>query len=747
MKEQKHNVTAEDLGITISTGTLAKQANGSVTISMGDTCVLVNATAANSRRPDQDYFPLMVDYREKFAAAGRFPGGYFKREGRPSEKEVLTSRLCDRPLRPLFPKGFMNEIQIIGMLLSTDLTNEPDVLMVNGASAALMCSNIPFNGPIGCVRVGEIDGEFVVNPTNEQLFESRLDLVYVGNEKDMMMIEGSADQLSEERFIEALEFAHEKTGSIIAAQKELAAKVNIEKKEFELVTVEPKVMEICTKIANEKLDNAVFQDNKTDRTEAVNAVKEEAKAAVIAELGEENLDAFQINMAFDELQEAVYRKHIMDHEKRVDNRGLKDLRPITCETDIIPRVHGSSLFERGETQALVTITLGTSKDVQDLDALTGGAQSKSFILHYNFPPFSVGETGRFGMTSRREIGHGALAERSLLPVVPPEDEFPYSIRIVSETLESNGSSSMAAVCGGCLALMDAGVPILAPIAGISTGLITENDGQDNITKHRVLTDILGAEDHFGDMDFKISGSREGITGFQLDLKIKGLPIEIAREAVMQNKEARMKILDIMAAKLEGPRSELKESSPRIHQMNIDPDKIGALIGPGGKNIKRITELTGAQVDINEDNSGRIMIFSHDGEALQRAIEEVELSVGEIEVGKTYRGLVKNVMDFGVFVECLPGKEGLVHVSELAEERVDNPEDVCKTGEELTVKCIGVDDRGRVRLSRKAALCEAKGIPYEPSEAPRPSRGGDRGGRGGDRGGRGRGDRQHSGARR
>lgn len=730
MINQKYTVTIEELGITLSTGSLAKQANGSVTITLGETCVFVSATAAESLRPDQDYFPLTVDYREKFAAAGRFPGGYFKREGRPSEKEILTGRLCDRPLRPLFPKGFMNEVQIIGMLLAADLVNEPDVLMVNGASAALMCSNIPFNGPIACIRVGDINGEFVVNPTNEQLFDSRLDLIYVGNENDVMMIEGSADQLAEERFLEALEFAHQRIQPIIAAQKELASMVNPRKKEFKLTTVDPEVLKFCAEATKERLLTAVFQDNKAERAEAVKVLKEEVTKAATEKFGAENLKHVDINLAFEELQEEVYRQNILHVDKRADGRGSKDLRPISAQIDILPRVHGSSLFERGETQSLVLATLGTSKDVQELDALTGGAQSKSFILHYNFPPFCVGETGRFGMTGRREIGHGALAERSLLPVVPPEDEFPYSIRLISEILESNGSSSMASVCGGCLALMDAGVPIIAPVAGISTGLITESDSNGKITKYSILTDILGAEDHFGDMDFKIAGSREGITGFQLDLKIKGLPIEIAKEAVMQCREARLKILDIMSETIPQSREGLKKHAPRIQQMQISPDKIGALIGPGGKNIKRITEITGALIDINEDNSGRILVFSNDEEALKRAVEEIELSVGEIEVGKTYRGVVRSVKEFGAFVECMPGKEGLVHVSELAETRVERVEEVCREGDEMMVKCIGVDDKGRVRLSRKAALCEAKGIPYEASEAraPRSSGRDDRGGR-------------------
>ena len=725
MDIQKHTVEVEGLDLRFSTGTLAKQANGAVTIQHGETTLFVSAVAANSLRPDQDFFPLTVDYREKFSAAGRFPGGYFKREGKPSEKEILTSRLCDRPLRPLFPKGFMNEVQIIGLLLSADLTHEPDILMVNAASAALMVSDIPWGGPVGCVRVGEIDGEFVLNPNNDQLFESHLDLIYVGNEKEMMMIEGSADQMPEERFIEALEFAHAGIQKIIAAQRELAKIAGKAKREFDLVNVDEQVLELCREHAAKKLEDAVFQDGKLERQASVAALQEEAAEIVKNKVGEEVFDENQVRMAFEVLQEEVYRSNILDHGKRSDGRGNEDLRPIMCKAGVLPQVHGSSVFERGETQALVVSTLGTSRDSQDLDALTGGPQSKSFILHYNFPPFSVGETGRFGFTSRREQGHGALAERSLLPVIPKEDDFAYSIRVVSEITESNGSSSMASICGGCLSLMDAGVPIIAPVAGISAGLVSSHDSDGNIDKHVILTDILGSEDHFGDMDFKIAGTRKGVTGFQLDLKISGLPFDIAKKAIAQATQARYKILDIMQEEIPEHRKELKSSAPRIHQMQINPEKIGALIGPGGKNIKRITEVTGAQIDIDEDNSGKVAIYAANGDALNRAIEEVEMIVSEIELNKTYRGVVRSVKDFGVFVECIPGQEGLVHVSELAEFRVENPEEVCKIGDELVVKCIDIDDKGRVRLSRKAALCEAAGKPYEVKARPQ-SNGGGRG---------------------
>lgn len=731
--QQEYSVTIEEYGLTISTGSIARQANGSVTVSVGGTEVLVTATAANElRSPDQDFFPLTVDYREKFAAAGRFPGGYFKREGRPSEKEILTSRQVDRPLRPLFPKGFMNEVQVIGLLLATDKTTDPDILMINGASAALLCSDIPWNGPIAGVRIGEVDGEFVVNPTHAQMDESALDLVYVGNEQDMMMIEGSADQLPDERFIEALEFAQKAIQKIIAAQRELAAKCGKPKKEFPLVICDPKVFELCEKIANtdDKLAKAVYLPGKLERNAAVDAVKAEAKEAVLAAFGEDNVDPRHVNIAFEELQEKVYREGILNKGVRADGRALDQLRPISCRTDVLPSVHGTGLFQRGETQALVIATLGTGKDAQELDGLAGGPKSKTFILHYNFPPFSVGECGKFGSPGRREIGHGALAERSLVPVLPSEEDFPYSIRLSSEIMESNGSTSMASVCGGTLALMDAGVPISAPVAGISCGLVTLPDENGKIVKHVVLTDIIGAEDHFGDMDFKICGTAAGITGFQLDLKIHGLPIEIAKEAIRQNRVARDKILGMITEAKAAPNATVKPTAPRIHTVMIPPDKIGALIGPGGKNIRRICELSGAQIDINEDNSGRVDIFATSEESMQLAISEINLVAAQIEVGKTYKGIVRSIKEFGCFVECLPGQEGLVHISELTDERLDKVEDLCKLGDEIIVKCVGIDEKGRVRLSRRAAIAEKEGRPYEPRAAE--PRGGDRPRRGGDR---------------
>ncbi len=706
--KHKYEVEVSDYGINFLTGTLAKQANGAVMVNLGETNVLVTAVVSPNVLPGQDFFPLTVDYREKFSAAGRMPGGYGKREGKPSEKEILTARMCDRPLRPLFPKGFLNEVQIIGTLFSTDSENEADVLMVNGASAALMCSDIPWNGPIACVRIGEINGEFVINPTNSQILQSTLDLIYVGNERHMMMIEGNAAQIPEERFLEALNFGQQKIQPIIAAQRELARIVGKQKKEFHLNVVDEKVLNICDRFS-EKLVSAVFQPSKIKRENAVAEIKAEALDTVNSELTDAEDHIAQVNMAFEVLQERVYRDNILDNFKRVDGRQLDEIRPIECDVSVLPVVHGSALFQRGETQALVSLTLGCQKDSQEIDAITGGISSKSFYLHYNFPPFSVGEAGRIGSVGRREIGHGALAERSLLPVIPSEENFPYTVRVVSDILESNGSSSMASVCGGCLALMDAGVPISDMVAGISVGLVTRKNDNNDIISSVLLTDIIGTEDHFGDMDFKLCGTRKGITGVQLDLKIDGLPLELARKAIFQSRDARLKILDIMSAVQSEPRKELSASAPRISVLKIHPSKIGALIGPGGKTVKRITDLTGAKIDISED--GVVSIFANSQENLDFSINEINAIVCDIEVNKVYRGVVKSVKEFGVFVECLPGKEGLVHVSELADFRIENPEDVCKIGDEIIVKCIGVDDKGRVRLSRRAVICDAKKIPY------------------------------------
>jgi len=713
--QQKHNVTVPGLGITFSTGTYAGLANGAVNVCVGETNVFVTACIAQSTKPGQDFFPLTVDYREKYAAAGRFPGGFFKREGRPSEKEILTSRLCDRPCRPLFPEGLLNEVQIIGQLMSADQINDSDISMVNGASAALAISDIPWGGPIGCVRVALIDGQFLANPTIEQMYSSSLDLIYVGTKKDMLMIEGSADQLPEEEFIKALEFGHQAIQPVIAAIEELQKLAGKTKSTFPLVGATPAARAIIERVVpTERIVAAIFGKEKAARSAGVKALKEEAKAALVAELGADKFTDVDLNVVFEDLQYKAYRKNVLEKGVRADGRGQRDLRPLNASVGVLPRVHGSATFQRGDTQNIALTTLGPTKDAQELDGLTGGAKSKSFILHYNFPPFSVGETGRFGAPGRREVGHGALAERSLVPVLPPEDAFPYSIRVVSEIMSSNGSTSMALICGGCLSLMDAGVPITAPVAGISCGLMTQSDANGGIEKWVTITDILGEEDHFGDMDFKLAGTTKGITGFQLDLKINGLPFEIAKTAIMQARDARIEILKVMLASLPAPRADLSKYAPRIQTIQIDPEKIGLLIGPGGKTIRRITETTGAQIDIAEDDSGKVFIYSNNGDAMARAIAEIDGLCGggsggggtPIEVGKLYHGRVTGIKEFGCFVECTPGKEGLCHISELADFRVRRTEDVVKMGEMIWVKCVGIDERsGKVRLSRKAAMKE------------------------------------------
>ncbi len=722
---QKHSVNIPELRLNIATGSLAKFANGAVTVSSGETVVFVAATVAAGIKPGQDFFPLTVDYREKYSAAGRFPGGYFKREGKPSEKEVLTSRLCDRPCRPLFPEGFLNEVQVIGLLLAADQKHESDIAMVNGASAALAISDIPWNGPIGCVRVALIDGAFVANPTIEEMFQSSLDLIYVGNEKDMLMIEGSADQLPEDKFIEALEFAHKAIQPIIAAIKQLVAVAGKPKATFELVTAKPESRAIIERVVGGKVSAAIFGKEKAERSANIKALKAEATAALVAELGVGKFADHEVGVVFEELQYKAYRATVLERGVRADGRDAKSLRPISCEVGVLPRVHGTGLFQRGDTQGLVVTTLGPTKEAQDMDGLTGGATSKSFILHYNMPPFTVGETGRFGAAGRREIGHGALAERSLVPVLPPEDAFPYSIRVVSEIMASNGSTSMASICGGCLSLMDAGVPIIAPVAGISCGLMTSNKEDGSIDKWVTITDILGEEDHFGDMDFKLAGTTKGITGFQLDLKINGLPFEIAKTAIFQAREARIEILKVMLASIPAPRATLSTYAPRIQTIQINPEKIGLLIGPGGKTIRRIVEVTGAQIDIADDDSGKVFIYSNNADAMNRAVEEIDALCGggaQIEVGKTYNGRVTSTKEFGAFVECMTGKEGLVHISELADFRVRRTEDVVKVGDSILVKCIGIDEKtGKVRLSRKAALKDKEQAAQAPAAQQPPAK--------------------------
>ncbi|HEY2712292.1 MAG TPA: polyribonucleotide nucleotidyltransferase [Chthoniobacterales bacterium] len=687
--------------ITIETGKIAKLADGSVIVSCGETIVLTSAVSATTVKPGQDFFPLTVDYREKAAAVGKFPGGYFKREGRPTEKETLTSRMTDRPLRPLFPSGYFYDTQIISILLSADGENDPDILALNGASAALCVSDIPFSGPIGAVRVGRVNGEFVANPTHSERVQSDLDLVYVGTENDIIMIEGAANELPEEDFVRSLEFAHGHAREMIRIQKELATQVGKPKREMPLMKVNPEMLEIADRVAGDRIEAALYTEGKVARSKAVDGLREEVRNAVLEKFAE--AEPFDINQAFDYIQKKSFRSNILDKQKRVDGRGYEDLRPISCEVGVLPRAHGSAIFQRGETQALALATLAPIEEAQMIDAYGGGEQSKRFILHYNFPPFSVGETGRFGGASRREIGHGALAERSVEPVVPNEESFRYAIRVTSEVMESNGSTSMASVCSGMLALMDAGVPVKTPVAGISVGLVTENDETGNLKRYNLLTDIIGAEDHFGDMDFKLCGTRTGVTGFQLDLKLPGISHKILSEAIYRARDARGKILDIMAGALAEPRSELSKYAPRIETIKINPEKIGALIGPGGKTIKGIVAETGAEINIEDD--GSVHIYATSGESMARAKEIIGGMTKEIEIGETYHGRVVSIKEFGAFVEVFPGKDGLVHISELADFRVRRVEDVAKIGEMIWVKCIGIDDKGRVKLSRKAALKE------------------------------------------
>jgi polyribonucleotide nucleotidyltransferase len=700
-----HNVTVHvgPSPIVIETGKLAKLADGAVTVRSGETIVMVSAVSATKIKEGQDFFPLTVDYREKAAAVGKFPGGYFKREGRPTEKEILTCRMTDRPLRPLFPKGYLFDTQVIAILLSADGEIDPDILAINGASAALMISDIPFAGPVAAVRVGRVDGQFIVNPTHAQRLQSDFDLVYVGMDGKVIMIEGSATELPEDELVKSLEFAQQHAQLLVDAQKELAAKAGKPKRQVDLMLVKDELLEIAYAVAGDRIESALYTPSKVDRQKAVSALKDEVEKAVLEKFAEAT--PFEISQAFDYLQKKAFRVSILDKTVRCDGRGLDDVRKLTAEVGLLPRSHGSALFSRGETQALCLATLATTEEAQDLDGYTGGETTKSFILHYNFPPFSVGETGRTGSPGRREIGHGALAERSIAPIVPNQQDFPYAIRVSSEIMESNGSTSMASVCAGCLALMDAGVPIKKPVAGISSGLVTEYEG-DTLKRYTMLTDIIGSEDHFGDMDWKLCGTRDGITGFQLDLKLPGIPLSLMNEAIYRARDARMKVLDVMESCLSQPRTELSPYAPRIETLKINPEKIGMLIGPQGKNIKGIVAETGCEINVEDD--GTVHIYSNNPAGMARAKQIISQMFAEIEIGKIYEGRVVTIKEFGCFVEVLPGKDGLCHISELADFRVKQTEDVVKVGDVIKVKCIGIDDKGRVKLSRKAAMRELDG---------------------------------------
>jgi len=698
--------------ITIETGKLARLADGAVTVRSGDSIVIVTAVSATKVKPGQDFFPLTVDYREKAAAVGKIPGGYFKREGRPSEKEILTSRMTDRPLRPLFPKGYFYDTQVIATVLSADGEHDPDILTINGASAALMVSDIPFAGPIGAVRVGRVDGEFVVNPTHTERQDSDLNIVYVGSENEIIMIEGEADEVPEDVFIKALDFAQEHVKTLVALQKDLAAKAGKPKRSVPLMLARTELLEVAYQVAGDRIEAAIYTPGKVARLKAVEALKDEVQKAILEKFPEAT--PFEITQAFEYLEKKAFRISILDRKTRCDGRAIDQVRELEAEVGMLPRSHGSSLFRRGETQALCLATLAPLEEAQMLDAYTGGEQEKRFILHYNFPPFSVGETGRTGSPGRREIGHGALAERSVEPVIPNEKDFPYAIRISSEIMESNGSTSMASVCGGILALMDAGVPIRTPVAGISAGLVTEFSDDGKLQRYLILSDILGSEDHYGDMDFKLCGTDKGITGFQLDLKLPGIPLSIMAEAITRAKKDRGTVLAVMNGALSAPRGELSKFAPRIETLKIPVEKIGMLIGPGGKTIKGITAETGAEINIEDD--GSVHIYSNNGEGLQRAKEIIASMFKEIIIGDTYHGRVTGTKEFGCFVEVLPGKEGLVHISELADFRVNRTEDVVKVGDMVWVKCIGIDDKGRVKLSRKSAMKERNESAAAPAHA-------------------------------
>ena len=724
-----HTVTA-DVGqtpIVIETGKLAKLADGAVTVRCGDTVVLVTAVSQTKVREGQTWFPMSVEYKERAAAAGVFPGGYFKREGRPTEKEILTCRMTDRPLRPLFPKGYLYDTQIVALLFAADGENDADIVAMNGASAALAISDIPFAGPIGAVRVGRVDGDFVVNPTFEQRAESDLDLVYVGNKTDVVMIEGAADEIPEADFVDALRFAQGHVTKLVEVQEELVAQCGKEKRDYTVTVAKEEHLEIGYRVAGDRIEDAIYKPSKVERAKAVGALRDEVEAAL--KEADPEISGFAIEQAFEHIQKKAFRISILEKGLRADGRQVGDLRPLTAEAGLLPRVHGSGLFARGETQALAVTTLAPSDEKQFYDNYAGGDDSKRFILHYSFPPFSVGESGRFGGLNRREIGHGALCERSLAAVIPDVEEFPYAIRVTSEVLESNGSSSMATVCSGTMSLLQAGVPLKRPVSGISVGLVTDFDDDGNLKEHKLLMDIIGSEDFYGDMDWKLCGTSEGITGFQLDLKLRGgVPLDIFENAVHMAKEGRTKVQEAMTEAIPEV-GQLSEHAPRIETVKIDPDRIGELIGPGGKHIKGIQAESGAEINIEDD--GTVHIYAAKAESLECAKKMIEDMFAEVEIGTIYTGKIVNTMAFGAFMEVLPGKDGLVHISELAEGRVEKTEDVVKTGDVVTAKCIGVDEKGRVKMSMRAAIREARGESDDSDE-----RGGDRGRRGGGGGGGG-----------
>jgi len=692
-KYLKESIKLGDKELTVETGRVAKQADGSVVVRYGDTMLLVAAVSSTTQREGIDFFPLTVEYRESQFAAGRIPGNYFRREGRPNEKEVLTSRLIDRPCRPLFAEGYRNETQVIASVISADPDNNPDVIAITGASCALYLSDIPFMNPIAGVRVGLIDGRYIINPTYDEVRESRLNLIVAGTEEAIVMVEAGAQEVSEEIMVEALMLAHKEINRLCRWQNELYKALEIQKREVVQPELNEEMLGEIQRNYSERLRSALDTTNQEKRLSyaAVDALKKE----VVESYPEDQLALRQMaKTIFDHLKEKIFREDILDKRRRPDGRRFSEIRPITCEVGWLPRVHGSALFTRGETQALVTTTLGTKEDEQYMDDLEKGEVKRRFLLHYNFPHYSVGEVGRFGSSSRREIGHGALARRAIESVLPDDSVFPYTIRIVSDITESNGSSSMASVCGGILSLMDAGVPLKAPVAGVAMGLVMEGN------KYAILSDIAGAEDHYGDMDFKVTGTREGITALQMDIKIAGINAQIMAEALEQAKKGRLYILDVMAKALPEPRTEIAPYAPRIIQIKINPDKIRDVIGPGGKIIRSLVEETGAKIDVSDD--GTISIATASGEAAEAAVARIRGLTAEAEVGQSYLGTVSRIVDFGAFVEIFPGTDGLLHISEIADRRVKDVRDELKEGQQILVKCIGKEGN-KIKLSRKAVL--------------------------------------------
>ena len=692
-KYLKESIRVGDRDLTVEVGRVAKQADGSCVIRYGDTMVLCAAVGAPNPREGVDFFPLTVEYREANYAAGRIPGNYFRREGRPNEKEVLTSRLIDRPCRPLFTDGYRNETQVICSVVSADPDNNPDVIAITGASCALYLSDIPFSNPIAGVRIGLIEGRYVVNPTYDEVRESRLNLIVAGTEEAIVMVEAGAQEVTEAIMVEALMLAHKEINRLCRWQKELYKALEVEKRAVEPPALNEEMIGEIERNYAERLRASLDTTNQEKRASyaAVDALKKEVVESYPEDQAEQRLMA---KKSFDHLKEKIFRDDILNRRRRPDGRRFSEIRPIDCEVGWLPRAHGSALFTRGETQALVTATLGTKEDEQFMDDLEKGEVKRKFLLHYNFPQYSVGEVGRFGSSSRREIGHGALARRALEPALPDDTTFPYTIRIVSDITESNGSSSMASVCGGSLAMLDAGVPMKAPVAGVAMGLVMEGN------KYAILTDIAGAEDHYGDMDFKVAGTSEGITALQMDIKIAGVNAQIMAEALEQAKKGRLFILETMAKTLPEAREAISEHAPRIIKIKINPDKIRDVIGPGGKVIRALVEETGAKIDVEDD--GTVSIATADGAAAEAAVNRIRGLTAEAEIGQTYVGTVSRIVDFGAFVEIFPGTDGLLHISEIADRRIRDVRDELKEGQQILVKCIGKEGN-KIKLSRKAVL--------------------------------------------